>query len=71
MHKALYPSDDDDRLYESKKKKKKKEEEDLSVLKTALMHQYNDLNTTYKSVEKDWLKPPETIVITWGPTERQ
>ena len=37
----------------------KNEEEDLPILKTALTHQYNDLNATYKSVEKDLLQPPE------------
>ena len=46
----------------------KKEEEDLPPLKTALTHQYKDLKTTYKSMEGDWLQPPETIR---GLTERQ
>ena len=31
----------------------KKEEKRLQALKTASMHQYNDLKTTYKSAEKD------------------
>ena len=31
----------------------KKEEEDLPALKTALMHQYNDLKTTQKNADKD------------------
>ena len=49
----------------------KKKEEDLLALKTVLTHQYNDLNTTYKIVEEDWLQPPETILTTRGPTEWQ
>ena len=43
MHKALHPRDDVDRLYIYQKKK---EEEDLSALKTALTHRYNDSRTT-------------------------
>ena len=31
----------------------KKEEEDLQALKAVLMHQYNDLKTTYKSGEEE------------------
>ena len=65
MHKALH-RDDIDRLCQEKKEK-----EDLLALKTVLMHQYNNLKTTYKSVEEDWLQPPETIMTTWGPTEWQ
>ena len=42
----------------------KKEEEDLSALKKALTHRYNNLKTTYKSVEEDWLLPLETLLIT-------
>ena len=49
----------------------KKGEEDLPVLKIALLHQYNNLKTTYKSVEEDCLQPPETILTTWGLTEWQ
>ena len=66
MHKALPPRDDFDRLYQEKK-----EEEDLLVLKTVLTRQYNDLKTTYKNLEEDWLQPPETILTIRGPTERQ
>ena len=47
-----------------------KEGEDLPALKTALTHQYNDLKTTHKSVEGDWLQPQETTLSTRGPTER-
>ena len=46
----------------------KKGEEDLAAFKT---HQYNYLKTTYKSVEEDWLQPPETMQTTRGPTEQQ
>ena len=49
----------------------KKVEEDLPVLETVLTHQYNGLKITYKITEKDWLQPPETIMSTRGPTERQ
>ena len=48
-----------------------KEEEDMPVLKTVLMHQYNDLKTTYKSMAKDWLQPPETKLTTWELREQQ
>ena len=41
MHKALDPGDDVDRHVS-----RKREEEDLPSLKTALIHQYNDLKTT-------------------------
>ena len=41
-----------------------KEDEDLPVLNTVLMHQHNDLKTTYKSVEEDRLQPPETLLRT-------
>ena len=40
----------------------KKEKEDLPVSKTVLIHQYNDLNTTYKNVEEDWLQTAKTIL---------
>ena len=49
----------------------KKKEEDTPALKTALMHKYNDSNTTYKSVEENWLQPPETILRTRGSTKRK
>ena len=49
----------------------KKEEEDLPVLNITLTHQYNDSKTTYKSMEEDWLQPPETILTTQGSTERK
>ena len=49
----------------------KKAEKDLSALKTALTHQYNDLKTAYKSLEEDWLQPPETVLMTREPTELQ
>ena len=49
MHKALHAKDDVDRLCVPRKE----EEEDLPALKTVLTHQYNDLETTYKSVEED------------------
>ena len=41
IHKVLNPRDDVDYMYQEKK-----EEEDLPALKTALMHQYNNLKTT-------------------------
>ena len=66
MHNALHPRDDADRLYELEY-----EEEGLTALRTVLTHQYNDLKTTYKSVEEDWLQPPETIVTARGPIERR
>ena len=66
LHKALYPKGDVDRLYVSRKER----EEDLPALETVLTYQINDLKTTNKSVEKDWLQPPETILTTLGPTER-
>ena len=49
MYKALHLRDDVDR---------KEGEEDLPVLKTVLSHQHNAVKT-YKSVEEDWLQPPE------------
>ena len=67
LHKALRHWDDVGRLYMSKEKKK---DEVLPKLKTALTHQYNDLITAYKTVEEDWLQPPETILTTWGSRER-
>ena len=48
----------------------KKEEENSPVLKTVLTHQYNDLKSTYKSMEEDRSQPSETIQ-TWEPTERK
>ena len=51
------------------KYQEKKEEEDMPVLKTLMSHQYNELETTYKSVEEDWLQPPEKILTIQGPTE--
>ena len=39
--------------------KEKQEEDNLLALKTVLVHQYNDLKTTSKGVEKDWLQPFE------------
>ena len=63
MHKALHPRHDVDYIC----KEKTKEEGDL-LLKTTLTHQYNDLKTTYKSAEKDWLQLPETILTTQEPT---
>ena len=48
-----------------------KDEENLPALKTALTLQYNDMKTTEKSMEKDWLQPPEIALATWGPTEQQ
>ena len=47
----------------------KKELGELPALKTVLTHQYNELKTTYKTVEEDWLQPLETILTTRGPTE--
>ena len=64
-HKALHLRDDVDRQCVSRKEV----EEDLPVLKTVLMHQYNDLKTTYKSLEEDRLQPPETILTIRGPIE--
>ena len=49
----------------------KKEEQDLPELKTALTHQYNDLKTTYKIWEEDWLQLSERILTTGGLTEQQ
>ena len=49
----------------------KKDQENLPVMKTALTHQYKDLETTYKSLEEDWLQLPEAILTTRGPTKRQ
>ena len=49
----------------------KKEEEDFPALKTALTHRYNDLKTTYKSVEEDRLQSQEKIMTTRGPTEQK
>ena len=66
-HKALHPRDYVNRLSVSKKK----EEEDLLALKTARTHRYNDLETTFKSAEEDWLQPPETIAMTRKLAERQ
>ena len=40
----------------------KMEEEESPVLMVTLTYRYNNLKTTYKSVEEDWLQPPETIV---------
>ena len=39
----------------------KKVGEDLPALKTGLTHRYNDSKTTWKSGEKEWLPPSETI----------
>ena len=49
----------------------KKEEEDLLAMKTTLTHKYNDLKTTYKSMEEHLLQPPETILTIREPTEWQ
>ena len=35
------------------------------------MHQYNDLKTTWKGAEEDWLQPVETIEITQALTEQK
>ena len=40
------------------------EEEDLSALKIALTHRYNDSSIIYKNMIEDWLKPSKTILIT-------
>ena len=48
MHMALHPRDDVNRQYVSRKEGGRG-----LTLKTALIHQYNDLKTTYKSAEKD------------------
>ena len=69
MQKVLLPRDDVDRLYVPKKKKK--EEVDLTALKIPLTHQYNDLKTTYKDLEEDWLGPEEVIPTTRGRTDLQ
>ena len=55
MHKGLHPRDDVVRQYVLKKR----EEEHLLLLKTALLHRYNDPNITMKSAEEDWLQPSE------------
>ena len=63
MHKSLHPRDDVDRLciYQERR-----EEEDLSILKTVLMHRYNDSRTTMKNMKADWLQQSETIqTIRW------
>ena len=44
-------------------RQEKKEEEDWAALKTVLTHQYNNLKTTYKSVEEDWLLALETVAF--------
>ena len=49
----------------------KREEEDLSALKTALTHRYNDSKTIYKNTMEDTLQPSETILITRWTTEGQ
>ena len=67
MHMALHPRDDVDRLQVSRKNRGR----DLPILKTALTHQYNVFKTTYKSIKKDRLQPPETLLTTWELTERQ
>ena len=67
MHKVLHPRDDVDKLYVLRKKAEK----DETALKTALKHRYNNSKTTEKSVEKDLLQPPETILTTRRTTERR
>ena len=46
-------------------------EEDLLSLKTVLKHRYNDSKITYKNTKEECLQPPETILTTWGPAEKQ
>ena len=47
MYKVFHPRDDVDAYQE------RREEADLSALKTALTHRYNDTRTTLKKAEKD------------------
>ena len=42
----------------------KRKEDDLPVLKTALMHRYNDFKSTRKNTKENWLQPSETIIKT-------
>ena len=47
----------------------KREEEDLTALKTALSHRYNDSKTIYKNTMEDWKLQSKTILITQWTTE--
>ena len=42
----------------------KSEEEDLPASKTVLTYRYNDLKTTSKNTNENWLQPSETIDYT-------
>ena len=58
MHNALHPRDDVDRLYVSRKEKGR----GLTSTKDNVDASINDLKTTYKNMEEDWLQPSEKIL---------
>ena len=49
----------------------KKEDDDLPALKITLTHRYNDNKDYIEKRREDWLQPPETILTTRRPRERQ
>ena len=67
MHKSLHPRDDIDKQYVLRKERRR----GLASNKDSVEHRYNDSKTTDKSMEEDWLQPPETILTTGRPAEQQ
>ena len=49
----------------------KKEAEDFLAFKLTSMHWYNDLKTTLKSAEKDWLQRQESTQTAQTSTEQK
>ena len=61
MNKELHHWDDVERVYISRKERGR----EFASIQTAFTGQYNGLKIIYKSVEEDWLHPPETILKIW------
>ena len=64
MHKVLYLRDDVGRLYVSRKGGR-----ELARIKDSYDTLIQWLKDYIENMEENWLQPPETILITWEPTE--
>ena len=67
MHKAVHPRDDIDTLYVSRKEGGRGITSNIESIDASIQW----LKDYRKNAEEDLLRPSETILTAWGPTERQ